>query len=31
VGARLEVLLTDPREQPDMAQWATELAFRLAD
>jgi effector-binding domain-containing protein len=30
-GARLEVLLTDPREQPDMARWATELAFRLAD
>ncbi len=29
-GARLEVLLTDPREEPDLAKWTTELAFRLA-
>lgn len=30
-GARLELYLTDPREQPDMNAWETELAFRLAD
>lgn len=30
-GARLEVLMTDPREQPDMHQWRTDLYFRLAD
>jgi hypothetical protein len=30
-GARLEVLMTDPREQPDMHQWRTDLFFRLAD
>jgi effector-binding domain-containing protein len=30
-GCRLEVLLTDPREQPDVSQWRTQLAFRLAD
>ena len=30
-GARLENYLTDPREQPDMTKWETELAFRLAD
>jgi effector-binding domain-containing protein len=30
-GCRLEILKTDPREQPDMAKWTTELAFRLAD
>jgi len=30
-GARLEFHLTDPREQPDMNQWVTELAFRIAD
>ena len=30
-GARLEFHLTDPTEQPDMNQWATELAVRLAD
>ncbi len=30
-GARLEFYLTDPAEQPDMTQWDTELAFRVAD
>jgi effector-binding domain-containing protein len=30
-GARLENYLTDPREEPDMSKWLTELAFRLAD
>jgi effector-binding domain-containing protein len=30
-GARLEIYLTDPREEPDPARWRTELAFRLAD
>lgn len=30
-GARLEIYLTDPQEEPDMNKWATELAFRLAD
>ena len=30
-GCRLESYLTDPREQPDMSKWQTELAFRLAD
>jgi TusA-related sulfurtransferase len=30
-GARLEVLMTDPAEQPDMRQWRTDLYFRLAD
>jgi hypothetical protein len=30
-GARLEVLMTDPREQPDMLQWRTDLFFKLAD
>ena len=30
-GSRVEFYLTDPREQPDMSKWATELAFRLAD
>ncbi|MBV9546712.1 MAG: GyrI-like domain-containing protein [Chloroflexi bacterium] len=30
-GARLEIYLTDPREEPDMNKWVTELAFRLAD
>ena len=29
--SRVEFYLTDPREQPDMSKWATELAFRLAD
>lgn len=30
-GCRLEVMKTNPAEQPDMNQWETELAFRLAD
>lgn len=28
-GGRLEIYLTDPREQPDPATWETQLAFRL--
>jgi effector-binding domain-containing protein len=30
-GGRLEIYLTDPREEPDMSKWVTQLAFRLAD
>src|SRR5690349_8464867 len=30
-GCRLEVLLTDPAEQPDMHKWRTDLFFKLAD
>jgi effector-binding domain-containing protein len=30
-GARLEIYLSDPRDEPDMNNWVTELAFRLAD
>jgi len=30
-GARLELYLTDPRDEPDMDKWVTDLAFRLAD
>lgn len=30
-GCRLESYLTDPRDEPDMNAWDTELAFRLAD
>ena len=30
-GSRLESHLTDPREEPDMRKWVTQLAFRLAD
>jgi effector-binding domain-containing protein len=30
-GCRLEVLKTNPVEQPDMSKWETELVFRLAD
>jgi effector-binding domain-containing protein len=30
-GCRVEFYLTDPAEQPDMAKWQTQLAFRLAD
>ena len=30
-GSRLEIYLTDPREEPDMSKWVTQLAFRLAD
>ena len=29
-GCRLESYLTDPRDEPDMSRWETELAFRLA-
>jgi effector-binding domain-containing protein len=30
-ASRVEFYLTDPREEPDMSKWVTELAFRLAD
>ena len=30
-GCRLEIYLTDPRQEPDMSKWVTQLAFRLAD
>lgn len=30
-GCRLETYFTDPRIEPDMHRWVTELAFRLAD
>ncbi|WP_250009354.1 GyrI-like domain-containing protein [Actinoplanes sp. M2I2] len=30
-GCRLEVLMTDPAEQPDLHKWRTDLFFRLAD
>ncbi|GAA0809466.1 GyrI-like domain-containing protein [Spirilliplanes yamanashiensis] len=30
-GARLETYLSDPAEEPDLSQWRTELAFRLAE
>jgi len=30
-GCRLEFYLTNPAEQPDVSQWQTQLAFRLAD
>jgi hypothetical protein len=30
-GCRLEIQLTDPRQEPDMSKWETELAFRLAE
>jgi effector-binding domain-containing protein len=30
-ASRLEIYLTDPREEPDMSKWVTRLAFRLAD
>jgi len=30
-GGRLEVLRTNPLEQPDPSQWVTDLLFRLAD
>jgi effector-binding domain-containing protein len=29
-GCRLEIYLTDPRDEPDMTKWETRLAFRLA-
>jgi effector-binding domain-containing protein len=30
-GARLEVLMTNPAEEPDMHKWETVLLFKLAD
>jgi effector-binding domain-containing protein len=30
-AGRFEFYLTDPSEQPDMGEWDTELAFKLAD
>ena len=30
-GCRLELLMTNPAEEPDMHKWETVLAFRLAD
>lgn len=30
-ASRLEIYLTDPREEPDMTKWRTQLAFKLAD
>jgi effector-binding domain-containing protein len=30
-GCRLELYKTNPREEPDIGKWETELAFRLAD
>ena len=30
-GCRVEFYLTDPAQQPDVSQWQTQLAFRLAD
>lgn len=30
-GCRLEVYRTDPRQQPDMDEWDTDLVFKLAD
>ncbi|GHH69279.1 DNA gyrase inhibitor [Promicromonospora soli] len=30
-AGRFEFYLTDPAEQPEMAEWDTELAFKLAD
>jgi effector-binding domain-containing protein len=30
-GARLEIFLTNPQDEPDMSKWETQLAFRLAD
>ena len=30
-GARLEIYLTDPEQEPDMSKWHTQLAFLLAD
>jgi hypothetical protein len=29
-ASRLENYLTDPSQEPDMSQWVTELAFKLA-
>ena len=30
-GCRLEMLMTDPAEEPDMHKWTTVLMFKLAD
>lgn len=30
-GCRLEILMTNPAEEPDMHKWETVLMFRLAD
>lgn len=30
-GCRLELMLTDPRLEPDMSRWETQLAFRIVD
>ena len=30
-SSRLEISLTDPRQEPDLSKWVTQLAFRLAD
>ena len=30
-GCRLEIYHTDPRDEPDMTKWETQLAFRIAD
>ena len=30
-ACRLETYLTDPRQEPDMSKWVTQLAFSLAD
>ena len=30
-AARLEIYETDPRAEPDMSRWTTQLAFRLSD
>lgn len=28
---RLEIYHTDPRDEPDMTKWETQLTFRIAD
>lgn len=30
-ASRVEILLSDPDEQPDLTKWETQLAFKLAD
>jgi effector-binding domain-containing protein len=30
-GCRMEIYHTDPRDEPDMTRWETQLAFRIAD
>ena len=29
--SRVEVFITDPADEPDMAKWETEVAIKLAD